>query len=47
MKSDGDFTYAPGAGNDVVLVSAFFDWKLLMSGTTIIRAATPARNEPF
>lgn len=47
LKGDGDFTYAPGAGNDVVLVSAFFDWKLLMSGTTIIRAATPARNEPF
>lgn len=47
LKADGDFAYAPGAGNDVVLVSAFFDWKLLLSGTTLIRAATPARNEPF
>jgi Flp pilus assembly protein TadG len=47
LKDDGEFSYAPGVGNDVVLVSAFFDWRLLLSGTTIIRAATPARNEPF
>jgi Flp pilus assembly protein TadG len=47
LKSEGEFSYVPGSGNDVVLVSAFFDWKLLLSGTTIIRAAMPARNEPF
>lgn len=47
LKSDGEFSYSPGVGNDVVLVSAFFDWKLLLSGATIIRAAMLARNEPF
>lgn len=47
LKPDNDFTYAPGAGNEVVLVSAFFDWRLPLSGTTVIRAAVPARNEPF
>jgi Flp pilus assembly protein TadG len=47
LKPDGDFTYAPGSGNDVVLVSAFYDWRMLMAGTYIVRAASPARNEPF
>ena len=47
LKADGDFTFSPGVGNDVVLVSAFYDWKTLFSGTYMVRTATPARNEPF
>lgn len=47
LKPDGDFSYSPGSGNDVVLVSAFYDWKTLFSGTYMVRTATPARNEPF
>jgi len=47
LKSDADFSYSPGNAEDVVLVSAFFDWPALFFGGTILRAAMPARNEPF
>jgi Flp pilus assembly protein TadG len=48
MKSDADFVFLPGAGNDVVLVSAFFNWQLLLKPSDyILRAATVTRNEPF
>lgn len=48
LKGDADFTYAPGAGNDFVLVSAFYDWKpLLKSSDYILRASSVSRNEPF
>lgn len=47
LKADNDFTYSPGSGEDVVLISAFFDWPALFFGSSVLRAAMPARNEPF
>jgi Flp pilus assembly protein TadG len=48
LKSDADFVFSPGVGNDVVLVSAFFKWRLLLKPSDyILRAAVVARNEPF
>jgi Flp pilus assembly protein TadG len=48
LKSDAEFTYSPGGANDVVLVSTFFDWQLLLKPSDyILRAATVTRNEPF
>jgi Flp pilus assembly protein TadG len=47
LKPDDAFSYAPGAGDDVVLVSAFYSWSTLFSGTYLVRAAMPVRNEPF
>jgi Flp pilus assembly protein TadG len=47
LKGDADFSYSPGGADDVVLVSAFYDWRSLFSGVYIVRAATPVRNEPF
>jgi Flp pilus assembly protein TadG len=48
MKADAGFSFAPGVGNDVVLVSAFYDWKpLLKSSDYILRASSVIRNEPF
>jgi Flp pilus assembly protein TadG len=47
LKGDADFSYSPGGADDVVLVSAFYDWRSLFSGVYIVRAAAPVRNEPF
>lgn len=47
LKGDTDFRYAPGGADDVVLVSAFYDWRSLFSGVYIVRASAPVRNEPF
>jgi Flp pilus assembly protein TadG len=47
LKADNDFTFSPGSGEDVVLISAFFDWPALFFGSSLLRAAMPARNEPF
>jgi Flp pilus assembly protein TadG len=48
LKSDAEFTFSPGAANDVVLVSTFFDWPLLLRPSDyILRAATLTQNEPF
>ena len=48
LKSDADFVYSPGAASDVVLVSAFFNWQLLLKPSDyILRASTVTRNEPF
>ena len=48
LKSDTDFVYSPGAASDVVLVSAFFNWQLLLKPSDyILRASTVTRNEPF
>lgn len=48
LKSDAGFVYLPGAGNDVVLVSTFFNWQLLLKPSDyILRATTVTRNEPF
>jgi Flp pilus assembly protein TadG len=47
LKSDGDFTFSPGEADEVVLVSAFFDWPAIFQSARILRAAIPARNEPF
>lgn len=47
LKSDADFTYAPGAANEAVLVTTFFDWPAIFRGERILRASAPLRNEPF
>ncbi len=47
LKSDSDFTYAPGTADQVVLVTAFFDWPALFQGARVLRATVPLRNEPF
>lgn len=47
LKSDGDFTFSPGEADEVVLVTAFFDWPAIFQSGRILRAAIPARNEPF
>jgi Flp pilus assembly protein TadG len=47
LKADDEFSFSPGAGNDIVLVSAFYDWNSLFSGVYIVRTAAPVRNEPF
>jgi hypothetical protein len=47
LKSDSDFSYSPGAADQAVLVTAFFDWPALFQGARILRASTPLRNEPF
>jgi Flp pilus assembly protein TadG len=48
LKSDADFVFSPGVGSDVVLVSAFFNWQLVLKPSDyIMRAAVVARNEPF
>jgi hypothetical protein len=48
LKRDSDFIFSPGARNDVVLVSTYFDWQLLLKPSDyILRAATVMRNEPF
>ena len=48
LKSDADFVYSPGAANDVVFISAFYNWQLLFKPSDyILRASTVTRNEPF
>jgi Flp pilus assembly protein TadG len=48
LKSDAEFAFSPGAANNVVLVSTFFDWRLLLKPSDyILHAATVTRNEPF
>ena len=48
LKSDAEFIYSPGAANDFVLVSAFFNWRLLLKPSDyILRATAVTRNEPF
>jgi Flp pilus assembly protein TadG len=48
LKEDAEFSFSPGASNDVVLVSAFYNWKPLMKPSDyILRASSVTRNEPF
>jgi Flp pilus assembly protein TadG len=48
LKGDADFVYSPGGASDVVLISAFFNWRLLLKPSDyILRASTVTRNEPF
>src|SRR5262249_1409779 len=48
LKSDAEFVYSPGAASDVVLVSAFFNWQLLLKPSGyLLRATAVTRNEPF
>jgi Flp pilus assembly protein TadG len=48
LKGPGEFTFAPGAANDVVLVTTFYQWpRLLSPSDPILRAASVGRNEPF
>jgi len=48
LKSDAEFVYSPGAASEVVLVSAFFNWQLLLKPSGyILRATMVTRNEPF
>ncbi len=48
LKTAADFTFAPGAANDIVLISAFYDWPpLLKPSGYVLRATSVVRNEPF
>jgi Flp pilus assembly protein TadG len=48
LKDLAEFTFSPGTANDVVLVSAFYNWPpLLKPSGYVLRAATVVRNEPF
>lgn len=47
LKADDAFSFAPGGGDEVVLITAFYTWNTLFSGTYLVRAAMPVRNEPF
>jgi Flp pilus assembly protein TadG len=47
LKSDGDFTFSPGAADEAVLVSAFFAWPAFFQSERVLRATAPLRNEPF
>lgn len=48
LKSDGEFTFSPGARNEFFMVSAFYDWRpILRPDDYILRATTVGRNEPF
>ena len=48
LKADADFIFLPGAANDVILVSAFYNWPLILKPSDyILRATTVTRNEPF
>jgi Flp pilus assembly protein TadG len=48
LKDPGEFTFSPGAANDVVLVTTFYQWpRLLSPSDPILRAASVGRNEPF
>jgi Flp pilus assembly protein TadG len=48
LKGDAEFVYSPGAANDVVLVTAFYNWRLLLKPSDyVLRASTVTRNEPF
>jgi Flp pilus assembly protein TadG len=48
LKDAADFTFSPGAANDVVLVSTFYDFPPLLSPSGhILRASAVVRNEPF
>jgi Flp pilus assembly protein TadG len=48
LKDAGEFTFSPGAANDIVLISAFYDWPpLLKPSGYVLRAAVVVRNEPF
>lgn len=62
LDGDGNlgsnFTFAPGSGGDVVLVTAFYEWTLtkvipflelgnMAGGSRLIQAAVAFRNEPF
>jgi Flp pilus assembly protein TadG len=48
LKADWDFAFSPGAGGDIVLVSTYFKWRLLLKPSDyILGAATAMQNEPF
>jgi Flp pilus assembly protein TadG len=48
LKDPGEFTFSPGAANEVVLLSAFYAWPpLLKPSGYILRATSVMRNEPF
>ena len=48
LKDAAEFTFSPGAANEVVLISAFYDWPpLLKPSGYVLRAAMVVRNEPF
>jgi Flp pilus assembly protein TadG len=48
LKDDAEFSFLPGASDDIVLISAFYNWHpLLKPSDYILRAASVTRNEPF
>src|SRR5262245_39650729 len=48
LKDAAEFSFSPGAANDIVLVTAFYNWPpLLKPSGYLLRAALAVRNEPF
>ena len=48
LKAAEEFSFKPGAANDIVLFTAFYDWPpLLKPSGYLLRAALAVRNEPF
>src|SRR5262249_7840007 len=48
LKDPAEFSFDPGQANDVVLVTAFYNWPpLLKPSGYLLRAALAVRNEPF
>ncbi len=53
-----DFTYTPGGSNNAVLITTFYEWRLINlisevgfgnmgSGNRLLRASSVFRSEPF
>jgi Flp pilus assembly protein TadG len=48
LKDAAEFSFDPGAANDVVLVTTFYNWPPLISPSGyLLRAGLAVRNEPF
>ncbi|MEM9355952.1 MAG: TadE/TadG family type IV pilus assembly protein [Pseudomonadota bacterium] len=48
LKEDNEFSFSPGAPQDVALVTTFYSWPVsFFGGPYILRASVPLRNEPF
>ena len=48
LKDDNEFSFSPGAPQDVALVTTFYNWHLsFFGGHYLLRASVPLRNEPL
>ena len=48
LKTDGQFSFAPGGPNSISLLTSFYSWPVgFFGGPYLLRASAPMRNEPF